>query len=160
MPWRLVGCEVWGREKGGAKTVCALNDKQAFSTWHMSGLLHLTSHLSKGGRRYMSLFLENPKGLVWCRLAGEGRDLRQREAVPSSTTSPSPSSLPPLHSTTNPHKSRAQTFMGARPAPNSCLSTAGPDHHLYLCLELWVPQTQLPKVYEQCLPLNLRQTYL
>ena len=39
MPWRLVGCEVSGREKGGAKTVWALNDKQAFSTRHMSGLL-------------------------------------------------------------------------------------------------------------------------
>ena len=39
MPWRLVGCEVSRREKGGTKTVWALNDKQAFSTRHMSGLL-------------------------------------------------------------------------------------------------------------------------
>lgn len=35
----------------------------------------------------MRLFLENPEGLVWCRLAGEGRDLHLREAVPSSATS-------------------------------------------------------------------------
>lgn len=34
----------------------------------------------------MRLFLENPEGLVWCRLAGEGRDLHLREAVPSSAS--------------------------------------------------------------------------
>lgn len=92
---------------------------------------------------------------------------RRRESSPSEGSSsllchlsPSPYSLPPPHSATNPHKSGAQTFMGAWPAPNSCLSTAGPAHCLHLCLELWVPQTQLHKVYEQCLPLNLHQTHL
>lgn len=92
---------------------------------------------------------------------------RRRERSPSEGSSsllchlsPSPSSLSPPLSATNPHKSGAQTFMEAWPDPNSCLSTAGPAHCLHLCLELWVPQTKLPKVYEQCLPLNLRQTHL